>query len=92
MTQTVTSSEFNRQIGKMKQASSSCPVVITERGKPAYVLSYVLSYVLLSYEHYEKMIAYEPDDGDLTDEQMNAIRKAVPQQNFKSVKSLFGKE
>ncbi len=79
--QTVTSSEFNRKIGKMKQASLLCPVVITERGEAAFVL--------LSYEHYEKLIAYEPDDGDLTDEQMNAIRKAVPQQDFKSVKSLL---
>jgi len=78
--QTVTSSEFNRQIGKMKQVSFSCPVVITERGEAAYVL--------LSFEHYEKLIAYEPYDGDLTEEQIAVIRKAMPQ-NKKSVKSLL---
>lgn len=36
--------------------------------------------------------AYEADDGDLTIEQVIAIRKAVPQRDFKSVKSLFENE
>ena len=33
--------------------------------------------------------AYDADDGDLTDEQIEAIRKAVPHKDFRSVKSLF---
>ena len=32
---------------------------------------------------------YEPDDGPLTDEQMAAIRKLVPQGRFKPSKRLF---
>jgi hypothetical protein len=42
--------------------------------------------------NFDKLPAYEADDGDLTVEQMTAIRKAVPQLNVKLVKSLFGEE
>ncbi|MEQ1601311.1 MAG: hypothetical protein HOP04_01975 [Methylophilaceae bacterium] len=35
----------------------------------------------------EVLPAYEPDDGDLTSAQMQAIHKAVPQGKLKSVKS-----
>ena len=44
---TMTSREFNQQTGKAKAAAESGPVVITDRGKPAYVL--------LSNEEFERL-------------------------------------
>jgi prevent-host-death family protein len=35
---TISSREFNQDIGKAKRAAEEGPVVITDRGKPAYVL------------------------------------------------------
>ena len=35
---TLSSREFNQDIGKAKRAAEHGPVVITDRGKPAYVL------------------------------------------------------
>lgn len=37
-TQTISSSEFNRDSGSAKRASESGPVVITDRGAPSHVL------------------------------------------------------
>lgn len=42
--QTMSSREFNQNTGRAKEAADSGPVVITDRGEPAYVL--------LSYEDY----------------------------------------
>jgi CHAD domain-containing protein len=51
--------------------------------------SEVLHYAALKLAS-EVLPSYEPDDGPLTDKQMAAIRKAVPQNQLKSVKaSLF---
>lgn len=44
---TMTSREFNQQTGKAKAAAESGPVIITDRGKPAYVL--------LSNEEFERL-------------------------------------
>lgn len=44
---TMTSREFNQHTGAAKTAADSGPVVITDRGKPAYVL--------LSNEEYERL-------------------------------------
>ena len=35
---TIASREFNQDIGKAKRAAEEGPVVITDRGRPAYVL------------------------------------------------------
>ncbi|SDR28536.1 type II toxin-antitoxin system Phd/YefM family antitoxin [Pseudovibrio sp. Tun.PSC04-5.I4] len=44
---TLSSREFNQDIGKAKRASSKGPVIITDRGKP--------SQVLLSFEEYKRL-------------------------------------
>ncbi len=45
---TVTSSELNRDIGRVKKAAMSGPVFITNRGKRAYVLLSIEDYRRLS--------------------------------------------
>lgn len=35
---TMTSREFNQQVSKAKRVANEGPLIITERGKPAYVL------------------------------------------------------
>jgi len=35
---TLTSREFNQDVGRAKRAADQGPVVITDRGRPAYVL------------------------------------------------------
>jgi prevent-host-death family protein len=35
---TITSREFNQDVGKAKRAAKDGPVIITDRGRPAYVL------------------------------------------------------
>lgn len=44
---TITSREFNQDVSKAKRTSSTGPVFITDRGKPAHVL--------LTVEEYEKI-------------------------------------
>lgn len=46
MTITVTSREFNQDVSRAKRAAAAAPVVITDRGRPAYVL--------MSYEEFER--------------------------------------
>jgi PHD/YefM family antitoxin component YafN of YafNO toxin-antitoxin module len=46
---TMTSREFNQQTSRAKQAADKGPVVITDRGRPAYVL--------LSHREYERLTA-----------------------------------
>jgi prevent-host-death family protein len=45
---TISSREFNQDIGRAKKAAGKGPVIITDRGHPAHVL--------LSYEDYQKLI------------------------------------
>jgi len=47
---TLTSREFNQHTGRAKLAADKGPVVITDRGMPAYVL--------LSHEEYERLQGY----------------------------------
>lgn len=71
---TMTSREFNQQTSRAKSAADKGPVVVTDRGEPAYVL--------LSYAEYAKLEApakflsaadaladpsARPDDPDLMD-------------------------
>lgn len=48
MTSTVTSREFNQNIGKAQRQAHQEPVIITNRGKP--------DLVLLSYDEYQRMV------------------------------------
>ena len=44
---TLSSGEFNRDIGAAKKAAANGPVFITDRGRPAHVL--------LSFEDYQRL-------------------------------------
>ena len=44
---TLSSREFNQDVGKAKRAAENGPVVITDRGRPAYVL--------MKHEKYEQL-------------------------------------
>ncbi len=46
-TTTMTSREFNQDLGKAKKAAKNGPLIVTDRGKPEHVL--------LSYEEFKKM-------------------------------------
>ncbi len=48
MTTTITSRDFNQAVSQAKRAAQSGPVVITDRGKPAYVL--------LRHEAYRRLL------------------------------------
>jgi prevent-host-death family protein len=47
MTKFITSREFNQDVSRAKRAAAKGPVVITDRGKPAYVL--------MTHEAYERL-------------------------------------
>jgi prevent-host-death family protein len=49
---TMTSREFNQQTSRAKKAADKGPVIITDRGKPAYVL--------LSNEEFERLAGKKP--------------------------------
>lgn len=44
---TMTSREFNQELGKAKAASNDGPVIVTDRGRPAHVL--------MSYEDFARL-------------------------------------
>lgn len=46
-TTTMTSREFNQDLGKAKKAAKNGPLIVTDRGKPEHVL--------LSYEEFKRM-------------------------------------
>lgn len=48
MTHTMTSRDFNQAASRAKKSADDGPVFITDRGRPAHVL--------LSYEHYLRLI------------------------------------
>lgn len=54
---TISSRAFNQDTGRAKKASSEGPVVITDRGRPAYVL--------LTYEDYKKLTGGGATIGEL---------------------------
>ena len=53
----MSSREFNQDRGKAKKLTESGPVIITDRGKP--------SYVLLSYDAYAKLAGKEKSIAEL---------------------------
>lgn len=54
---TITSREFNQDVGRAKKAAGKGPVVITDRGRPAHVL--------LSIEEYRKISGTDKSIVDL---------------------------
>ncbi len=54
---TVTSREFNQDVGRAKKAAAKGPVVITDRGRPAHVL--------LSIDHYRRIAGRSGSIADL---------------------------
>ncbi len=59
-TRTISSREFNQGTGAAKRAARSGPVYITNRGQP--------SHVLLSYDHYRKLVYKRPNIADILGE------------------------
>jgi hypothetical protein len=64
---------------------------VDERDFSAYRLKRGKRFDLVKWANLSRQTLprYEPDDGPLTDEQMAAIRKLVPQGRFKPSKRLF---
>ena len=64
----ITSREFNQNLGKAQKAALTAPVIITNRGEPAFVL---MSYT--EYEHQTTPVfrsaleALAPSDPDVAD-------------------------
>jgi hypothetical protein len=56
---TMTSREFNQDVGRAKRSAEIGPVVITDRGRPAFVL--------LRHDVYTGLIAGRPGIRDLLD-------------------------
>ncbi|MBT6274165.1 MAG: type II toxin-antitoxin system Phd/YefM family antitoxin [Chromatiales bacterium] len=54
---TISSRDFNQDVGKAKRAASDGPVVITDRGQP--------SHVLLSISQYQALTGGTANIGDL---------------------------
>ena len=59
MTATMTSRDFNQDVSGAKRLAEDGPVVITDRGKPAYVL--------MKHEAFERLTASGPSILDLLD-------------------------
>jgi prevent-host-death family protein len=55
----ITSREFNQNVSRAKHAADSGPVIITDRGEPAYVL--------LRHDMYRRMKRREPGILELLD-------------------------
>lgn len=60
MPTTISSREFNHDVGGAKRAAESGPVIVTDRGTPAFVL--------LRYEDYRRLAGHaDPNILDLLD-------------------------
>jgi prevent-host-death family protein len=57
MTTKISSREFNQDVSRAKRAADRGPVVITDRGRPAYVL--------LRHETYRRLVGKTPSIRDL---------------------------
>jgi prevent-host-death family protein len=57
MTTKISSREFNRNVSRAKRAADRGPVVITDRGRPAYVL--------LRHDAYRRLLGESPAIRDL---------------------------
>ena len=54
---TLTSREFNQDVGRAKRAADQGPVIITDRGRPAYVL--------MRHDTYRRLVGKEMSIRDL---------------------------
>jgi len=59
METTISSREFNQDVSRAKRAADSGPVIITDRGEPAYVL--------LRHDEYRRLAGDSPTIRDLLD-------------------------
>ena len=66
---TVTSTEFQQNVGKYNDIAMREPVVITKQNRDALVL--------LSVEDYKRMKQYEPLEDDVTEEDKKLIRERM---------------
>jgi antitoxin (DNA-binding transcriptional repressor) of toxin-antitoxin stability system len=57
---TLSSRQFNQDVSRAKRAADAGPVVITDRGKPAYVL--------LSHQAYRRLVCEAPGIRELLDQ------------------------
>lgn len=55
----ISSREFNQDVSRAKREADRAPVVITDRGKPAYVL--------MNHDTYRKLTGRQPSILDLLD-------------------------
>lgn len=68
---TISSREFNQNTGRAKQAADLGPVVITDRGEPAYVL--------MTYEDFKEL---SPADATTKPRTLADLHDARPEANF----------
>ena len=62
---TISAGNFNRDVSAAKRAAEQAPVVITDRGRPAYVLMSIDDYRrLTARDHEEFLAALSMDDGE----------------------------
>lgn len=65
MTTTLSSRDFNQDVSQAKRAAESGPVVITDRGRPAYVLMRHETYRRLIGERTSiRKLLHQADGGD----------------------------
>jgi prevent-host-death family protein len=57
---TISSRQFNQDVSRAKRAAETGPVVITDRGQPAFVL--------LRHETYRRLVGQSPSIRDLLDQ------------------------
>ena len=66
MTTTISSREFNQDLGRAKKVAKDGPVIITDRGQPAHVLLSIEEYMRLTGPQktiIELLAIQGPDDG-----------------------------
>lgn len=79
---TLSSREFNQDVGKAKRASAKGPVFITERGKPSHVLLSMESYQNLTGEMQTlDMLLAMPEAGDIEFEPQT-LEGVIPPADF----------
>jgi hypothetical protein len=68
---TITSRDFNQDVGRAKRMADEAPVVITDRGKAAYVL--------MTHETFERLTGGGPSILDLLDHPASADFEFEPE-------------
>jgi prevent-host-death family protein len=77
---TISSRDFNQDVGKAKRAAAKGPVVITDRGEPAHVL--------LSIDEYQRLVEGKESLADLlANKQAAAIELEIPRVKATTLRS-----